>query len=204
MKLTWNGHACFTLETAQGSVVFDPYADNYVPGLAPLKVSADLVLCSHGHGDHSAAEVVKLTGSTPTFTVDKLDTFHDPEQGKLRGPNTIHIISAEGMRVAHMGDLGCELTAEQIETLKGVDAMLIPVGGFYTIDAAQAKAVVEQTAPRVVIPMHYRSDTFGFQVIGTVEEFTALCSNVVRCAENSLELTADTPAQTAVLTYHAP
>ena len=57
---------------------------------------------------------------------------------------------------------------------------------------------------RVVIPMHYRSDTFGFQVIGTVEEFTALCGNVVRCAENSLELTADTPAQTAVLTYHAP
>lgn len=201
MKLIWNGHACFTIETAQGSVVLDPYNDNYVPGLAPLNVSADLVLCSHGHGDHNAAQVVKLTGAAPTFRVETLDTFHDPEQGALRGRNTIHIICAEGMRVAHMGDLGCELTAEQIEALKGVDAMLIPIGGFYTIDAAQAKTVVEQTSPRVVIPMHYRSDSFGFDVLGTVEDFTALCGSVVHYEGNCVELTAETPAQTAVPTY---
>jgi len=203
MKLIWNGHACFTIATAQGTAVLDPYEDNYVPGLAPLKLTADKVLCSHGHRDHGAVDVVALTGNEPSFAVETISTFHDPEQGALRGPNTIHIISAEGLRVAHMGDLGCELTQEQIDKLQGLDAVIIPVGGFYTIDAAQAKAVTEQLKPRVIIPIHYRSETFGFPVLAEVGDFLSLCDNVVRYEGNTLELTADTPAQTAVLTYCA-
>ena len=201
MKLIWNGHACFTVETAQGTLVFDPYANGYVPGLADLALTADLVLCSHGHNDHNAAGIVRLTGNTPDFTVESLSTFHDPEQGALRGANTVHILHAEGMRVAHLGDLGCELTEEQLEQLKGLDAVMIPVGGFYTIDAAQARALVDKIAPKVVIPMHYRSDSYGYEVLGTVEDYAALCGNVVRYEGNCVELTADTPAQTAVLTY---
>ena len=131
MKLTWNGHSCFTLETAEGSVVLDPYADGSVPGLAPLRLTADTVLCSHRHRDHNAREVVTLTGKTPTFGVETISTFHDPEQGALRGENTIHIISAEGMRFAHLGDLGCELTARQMDQLHRVDVLMIPVGGYY-------------------------------------------------------------------------
>ena len=201
MKITWNGHACFSVDTAQGSLVFDPYADHYVPGLSPLSLTADLVLCSHGHNDHNAADIVRLTGSEPSFTVESFSTFHDPEQGALRGTNTVHILCAEGMRVAHLGDLGCELTAEQLEQLKGLDAVMIPVGGFYTIDATQAMALVEQIHPKVVIPMHYRSDSFGYPVLGTVEDYTALCSDAVCYEGNTLELTPETKSQTAVLTY---
>ena len=201
MKLIWNGHACFTAETAQGTLVLDPYADRYVPGLSPLDLTADRVLCSHGHKDHCAAEIVKLTGNTPTFTVESFSTYHDPEQGALRGENTVYILHAEGMRVAHLGDLGCDLTEAQLSQLKGVDAVMIPVGGFYTIDARQAKALVDKIAPKVVIPMHYRSDSFGYDVLGTVEDYTALCDNTVRYPGNTLELNADTPAQTAILTY---
>ena len=201
MKITWHGHSCFSLETAAGTLVLDPYLDNYVPGLSPLKLTADQVLCSHGHGDHGAAQLVPLSGRPTPFEVETLDTFHDPEQGTLRGKNTVHILSAEGLRVAHLGDLGCMPTPEQVETLKGLDAVLIPVGGFYTIDAAQAKALVDDINPRVVVPMHYRSDSFGFDVLGTVEDYAALCGNVVRHPGNTLELTADTPAQTALLTY---
>ena len=199
MRLIWNGHACFTLETAEGSLVFDPYQDNYVPGLSPLRLTADRVLCTHEHRDHGAREVVTLTGDASNFGVEALSTWHDPEEGALRGANTMYIISAEGMRLAHLGDLGCMPLPEQLERLLGVDVLLMPVGGFYTIDAAQAAEVVRAVKPRIVVPMHYRSDTFGYDVLATVEDYLALCTDVVRYDTNVLEITPDTPAQTAVL-----
>lgn len=201
MRLTWHGHSCFTLAAAGGTVVLDPYEDGSVPGLAPLSLRADLILCSHGHRDHCARNVVALTGQTPALAVEELSTFHDPEGGAIRGLNTIHIISAEGLRVAHLGDLGHRPAGEQLDRLRGLDALLVPVGGYYTIDARQARDLVLELKPRVVVPMHYRSDTFGYDVIAPLDDYLALCDDVVRYEGDTLELTADTPAQTAVLTY---
>ena len=132
--------------------------------------------------------------------MDEIATFHDEVQGAKRGPNVIHIISAEGMRLVHCGDLGCELEPEQLEQLKGADVLLVPVGGFYTIDAAQAKALADAVGARIVVPMHYRGENFGYDVIGTVDQYLALCGDVVRYDSTVLDVTADTPAQTAVLT----
>lgn len=199
MKLIWHGHSCFTLETGQGTVVFDPYADGSVPGLPPLDLQADLVLCSHEHSDHNARNTVHLSGKAPSFQVERLDTFHDPEKGALRGPNTIHIISADGLRVAHMGDLGCALTSAQLEQLQGLDAVLLPVGGYYTIDAAQAAEIARQLKARVVVPMHYRGNGFGYDVIAPLDAFLALRGDVVHYPGPALTLEADMPIQTAVL-----
>lgn len=206
MKLIWHGHACFSVETQNGTVVLDPYLDNYVPGVGCVDAEADAVFCSHGHNDHKAAEVVKLTGRPLEMKVETIHSFHDPEGGTLRGTNTIHIFHAEGMRVAHFGDQGCDPTPEQKEQLKNLDAIMIPVGGFYTIDAKQAKALVDELKPRVVIPMHYRSDSygFGFDVIGTVEQFLELGGNVVRYDTNVVEVTKDTPAQVALPAFMNP
>ena len=187
MHLTWNGHSCFTLETQQGKLVLDPYRPGSVPGLPDLKLEADGVYCSHQHDDHAGAELVTLSGRGHTVQVEEIETYHDPEQGALRGKNTIRIFIAEGLRVAHLGDLGCELTAEQIQRLAGLDALLFPVGGFYTIDAQQARKVVEQLKPRVAVPMHYRGENFGYDVIGPLEDYLALCSDVVRYPSNTLE-----------------
>ena len=159
------------------------------------------MLCSHEHRDHGARELVTLTGHAPAFSVETISTFHDPEGGALRGPDTIHILSAEGMRLAHLGDLGCELAPEQLDRLRGLDVLLIPVGGYYTIDAKQAQALAEELKPRIVVPMHYRSDTFGYEVISGVEDFLSLRSDVVRYPGNTMEIVPGTPAQTAVLTY---
>ena len=183
MKLIWNGHSCFTIQSEDGTLVLDPYQDGSVPGLSPLSLTADLVLCSHEHRDHGARETVALTGRTAAFQVDRLDS--------------------QGLRVAHLGDLGCFPTPEQMDRLMGLDALLLPVGGYYTIDAQQAHELVRALRPRVVVPMHYRSDSFGFDVIARLEDFLALCDHVVRYDGNTLELTCDTPAQTAVLTYQA-
>ncbi len=199
MKIIWNGHSCFTVETEAGTVVLDPFADNTVPGYGPLHLKADLVLCSHEHFDHNARETVSLSGRPCSVGVECLASWHDEEQGAKRGVNTIHILSAEGMRLVHLGDLGCELDAAQIRVLKNPDALLVPVGGFYTIDSRQAAEIVRQLQPRVVIPMHYRSGVHGFDVLSTVDEFLKLCGNAVHYPGCEMLLDRETGAQTAVL-----
>ena len=192
-KLTWYGHSCFKLDFgAGGSVIFDPYAKGSVPGAElPDVLEADLVLCSHGHGDHNAAERVTLSGKKPAFTVRGLDTFHDPEKGKLRGSNRISIVEYEGFRAAHLGDLGCALTEEEIAALKGVDLLLIPVGGHFTLDPVEAKQVLAQVQPKAAVPMHYRRGKMGFPIISALEDFLALAGEYTEVKSNVLELNGD-------------
>ncbi len=54
--------------------------------------------------------------------------------------------------------------------------------------------------PNVVIPMHYRGMGFGFDVLGSVNEYLGLCQNVVRY-QNVIEITKDMPRQTAAMTF---
>ena len=54
MKLTWLGHSCFKMESNGYTVILDPYEDDYVPGLAPVRETADAVFCSHEHKDHKS------------------------------------------------------------------------------------------------------------------------------------------------------
>ena len=188
MKITWYGHACFGLESADGSVVFDPYAPGKVPGWKLPALTADEVLCSHGHTDHNFAEAVTPTGRPFTGAVTKIPSFHDDRGGALRGENTITLVETEGVRVVHMGDIGCCLTAEQIAALGRVDVLLIPVGGHYTVDAAEAWEITKELSPGVVIPMHYRGRGFGFPVIGKVDPFLKLAGNVKEIAGMSWEV----------------
>lgn len=174
MKITWLGHACFALESDDYRVLLDPYTK--VKGYDELQVSAHKVLCSHEHYDHNAREKVTmpLIERPCPFTIETMDTYHDDACGAKRGTNKVHILRAEGVTAVHLGDLGHLLTPKQAEQIYGCDVLMIPVGGCYTIDAAQAKAVVGQVQPRIVIPMHYRRGRRGFAEIGTVEAFTKL------------------------------
>lgn len=199
MKVTWFGHSCFMAETAEGSVVFDPYSPGYIPGIEMPVVRADAVICSHGHGDHNYAAGVQLTGNKPAFGLVQLDTFHDEAGGTKRGKNTVSLIEAEGLRLAHMGDLGHELSAEQIEALGRVDVLLIPVGGFYTIDAAAAKKVADSLGAKIVIPMHYSGDGFGLNEIARVEEYLKQVSNFKRIDCSSVEINGEEESCTLVL-----
>ena len=204
MKTIWHGHACFEIITEAGSVVLDPYSDNSVPGLCPLALRADVVLCSHEHGDHNYRRGVLLSGQPCGIDVSWIDTWHDDVQGAKRGPNRIHVLKAEGMTAVHLGDLGCALTADQVEQLKHPDVLMIPVGGYYTIDASQALKIVEQLEPVVVLPMHYRGktaggDLFGYDVISTVDAFRKACPNPVDYDADWIEVGPDTAAQTAFL-----
>ena len=199
MKLTWYGHSCFLLESAEGSVVFDPYAPGSVPGVELPVLTADAVLCSHGHRDHGCQEAVTRSGATPRFSVTRIESFHDDRQGALRGGNTIHVVEADGLRVAHLGDLGEALNEAQLAALGKVDVLLIPVGGYYTIDAPTADAAARAVGARLVVPMHYRGEGFGYDVIAPVEDFLALRADVLRLDGNSLDPAAIDGAATVVL-----
>lgn len=201
LTVTWHGHSCFTVSKDEYSIVFDPYSPGSVPGLPDLNLTADQVLCSHGHRDHTCPEAVSLMDSCKKnpFDILKIDTWHDDQKGALRGENRIHILETDGLRIAHMGDIGCMLSVVQLEQLKRLDVIMIPVGGYYTIDAVQAKEITDLLSPRIVIPMHYRTDTFGYPVIGRLEEYTRLCNDVVAYDSNTLIINENTKPQTAVL-----
>ncbi len=191
MLLTWYGHSCFKLDMGEGgSVIFDPYGRGMVPGAElPDNLTADMVLCSHEHGDHNAADRVKLSGKAPLFQVERIETYHDTEGGGKRGSNTIHIVKYKSFKAAHFGDLGCPLTEEQAERLTGLDLALIPVGGFFTIDRAEAKRIIERIKPKITVPMHYRRGDMGFNVLGSIDDFTGqFASGYVCSCKSDLEV----------------
>lgn len=171
MKLIWHGHACFELKLASGSVIFDPYCPDSVPGLSLPELTADAVICSHGHSDHSCAGAVKLSGREPDFKVTQIPTFHDGQGGKLRGENLCTVIEGDGLRIAHMGDLGHILSEEKLSRFGRLDLLMLPVGGVYTVDAAQATELVEALKPHITVPMHYKCASSGLRNVAPVEDF---------------------------------
>ena len=204
MKLIWHGHACFELISREGSIVFDPYAKNYITGLKLPLLTADMVICSHQHKDHNAADCVELTGKGVTAKIEQLETFHDEVYGAKRGKNTVTVVEAEGLRIAHMGDLGHLLSPEQVLALGRIDVLLVPVGGYYTIDAAQAKEVAEQINPRVIIPMHYSGNGFGVKSISTEEPFLELFPEEMICRLASPELEVELPERQTLIVFPWP
>ena len=193
MKLTWLGHSCFLLEQDGYRIVTDPYTG--VEGYPPLSVSAHAVCCSHHHFDHDAVDcVTALPPVKSPFTVREAETCHDERGGALRGGNTVRVFTAGGVSVAHLGDLGHQLSAEQLEAIGSVDAVLVPVGGVYTVDAKGAKAVCDALRPRCVIPMHYHHAPYGLPNVAGVEDFLRLwpAAQIQRLSGPSFEVTADT------------
>ena len=199
MKITWYGHSCFLVETREGSAVFDPYEPGSIPGLRLPALTADAVICSHEHFDHNARSAVRLTGREPAFALRRIDSWHDEVQGRKRGANTITVLEAEGLRLAHMGDLGHMLGKEQLEQLGAVDILLLPVGGFYTIGPETARELAKAIRPGILIPMHYRGAGFGFAELAPVEDFLSPAENVLRLDTNVLEPDKLTTPVTAVL-----
>ena len=174
LNVTWHGHACFELNSDAGRIVFDPYEENYLPGLKMPHLTADAVISSHRHGDHYAPDMVALTGNEPDATVTQIPCFHDEVQGKKRGNNLISVVEIEGRRICHMGDIGHMLSDAQLELMDSIDVLMIPVGGLYTVDAETAKAICEMVKPRVIVPMHFKAEGKGLQNVAPVSDFISL------------------------------
>lgn len=171
MEIIALGHSSFKLKGKNASIVIDPYSEDFIGQKFPKHTTADAVLITHDHKDHNNVKVVEPTDNKLVVfkgpgeyeikgvEIIGIDSYHDNQNGKERGKNTIYHLRIDGINIVHLGDLGQEkLTDSQIDILNGVDVLLIPVGGKYTIDAKQAEEIISQIEPSVVIPMHYKLD----------------------------------------------
>jgi L-ascorbate metabolism protein UlaG (beta-lactamase superfamily) len=207
MKIKWLGHASFLITSVSGvRIITDPYEPNDKLLYGAIDESADIATVSHDHFDHGnvaavkgAPQVVKGDAEIKGIKFKGIATFHDSSGGKERGSNTIFCFEVDGVKVCHLGDLGHELTTEQAAQAGAVDVLLLPVGGFYTIDAAVASRVAEQLKPRVVIPMHFKNSKCNFPIAG-VEEFLLGKSDIRQPDASEVEFRAgEMPPTTQVI-----
>lgn len=195
MRLRWYGHSCFAITTAAGTrIVTDPFDGSI--GYDIPRIEADIVLVSHDHYDHNYVEaimgepkVIKTPGphKIADVVIKGVPTFHDDLGGEKRGPNTVFIIEADGLRICHLGDLGHVLTRSQVADIGSIDVLLIPVGGTFTINACSAMEVVNQLNPKVVIPMHFKTPDEALP-IDPADKFLEKAGGAERLANSFIEL----------------
>lgn len=217
MRIRWLGHSSFLI-TSEGGVriVTDPYTSGLLKGIRyrNIEEAADIVTVSHEHFDHNNVagvpgnpEVVRGAGRHQVKGIDfhGIASFHDDRGGRSRGPNTIFCFTVDGIRVCHLGDLGHQLSEQQLSEIGEVDVLLIPVGARFTLDARGASRVVEALTPRVAIPMHYQTVKVVFPlVLARVESFLEGKPNIGRPDTSEMELKRDelpSPTQVVVLRH---
>lgn len=190
MHIYWYGHACFLVVTAAGTRLLTDPPDISVGYSLPGE-PVDGVTVSHHHYDHDAVQQVKghpLVVDRPgreqvrEVNIQGVPSFHDTAGGKERGSNIIFVLEADGLRVAHLGDLGHQLSSAQVSAIAAVDVVMVPVGGTFTVDAAGAAQVVEALTPRVILPMHYLTPQLQGLPLSPVDEFTSRFPEVRRAA----------------------
>ncbi len=196
-------------------VVTDPY--HQAVGFTLPQLSADIVTVSHQHPDHNESGKIKGTSRrSKPFVVEAageyevggisvfgVQVFHDASGGVERGQSVIFTIMLDGVRVCHLGDLGHELTQEQIGAIGSVDVLLCPVGGVFTIAPEQAVTVIKALEPGIVIPMHYRTPEHDSKVYGelnTLEDFSKAYGGEIK-PESKISVEANRlPEETELVT----
>lgn len=177
MEVTYLGLSSFKLKSKKTALVMDPF-DPKMVGLPFPAQKADIVTVSHDHGDHNNISAIKgyhkLINAPGEYevmgiSVIGLPSYHDKERGRERGENTIFVFEAEHIRLAHLGDLGHELSDADVNRIGDIDVLMVPVGGVYTIDSNEAVNVVAKIEPKIVIPMHYRTKDLNSEIFGKLE-----------------------------------
>lgn len=175
MDIYWLGHSCFKIKGKNASVIIDPFDPEFTGLKLPKEMSADLLLVTHQHRDHNF--ISPVTGSPLIISgpgeyeklgvsVIGIGAFHDKEKGAVKGVNTIYQITMDGISLVHLGDLGHVLTESQLNGIDATDILMIPVGGGPTIDIEDAAKVVAQLEPKIVIPMHFKTEGLKFELSG--------------------------------------
>ncbi|PJE69880.1 lactamase [Candidatus Shapirobacteria bacterium CG10_big_fil_rev_8_21_14_0_10_48_15] len=168
MEIRFLGQACFQIKGKKVTLITDPYDASV--GFRLPKVAADIVTVSHQHADHNNAAAVTGTTRRPVpfvitgpgeyevggVSVFGFPSFHDSQQGRERGTNTIYVIQMDGLRLVHLGDLGHPVDEKLLEAINGAEILFVPVGGTYTLGPQQAAEEVKKIQPQLTIPMHYQ------------------------------------------------
>jgi L-ascorbate metabolism protein UlaG (beta-lactamase superfamily) len=177
MEITWLGHSCFKIKGKKVTIITDPYDDSIGYTLGEQK--ADIVTVSHSHPGHSFAKGISgsprvLSGpgeyDVANVLITGIKTFHDAAKGEERGKNIVYLFDIEDVRICHLGDLGYVMDAEKASGLSDVDILMVPVGGVSTIGASAAAEMTRLLEPKIVIPMHYKTEDLKFQ-LDSIDKF---------------------------------
>ena len=216
ITVRWYGQAFFSLTRIDGlTVVIDPFAEMGYP--VPKDLRADVVLVTHGHFDHANTDVLegsptvlKAEDAVGSHTVKGTTfvgtaTFHDEEGGAKRGRNTVFSFELAGVRFCHMGDIGHLLTDAQRQSIGPVDVLMVPVGGYYTIPVEKVDSLIGQLNPKVVIPMHYKTEAVPGLPIAPVSTWLQGKKAVKRLGSSSVTVqAAELPKSQEIWVLEAP
>ena len=206
MLIEWIGHSCFYMTTEAGkTILIDPY-DNTI-GLRVPEARADIVLVTHDHFDHKNQAYLDgmrdgdvLIAEAGEFEaggirVTGIPVWHDDRQGSERGQVITYLIEADGMRLLHMGDVGEMPAPSYFEKIGKIDILMIPVGGYYTVDAKGALNIMDTIHPNITIPMHYLVNGLTLTELASPHDFLARAASreydVSRLGGGGFEITKD-------------
>lgn len=208
------GHASFVVESPGGvRVVIDPFNSNRWLGYRYPEVDADVVLVTHPHYDHDASyywgdgvPVFRRPGrfQVGDVTLVGVEGRHADPYGKdFEQENTIWILEAGGLRIAHLGDNG-PVSAAQAAGIGAVDVLMVPADGDdHILKPAEIEAARAATGDPILIPMHYRLDgLLGLpRSLGPIGPWLEGQDGVVRLDSSRATLTAGRDPLRRVLVF---
>ncbi|MGD1886225.1 MAG: MBL fold metallo-hydrolase [Cohaesibacteraceae bacterium] len=223
MQLKWYGHAAFRI-TAQNapkaglSIITDPYTPDGV-GYRTINETADLVIISSDDDDaHCRADLIPgepavinaldtaLAAGSPeaagvTVKAGEAAEWEHHPRG-VPGQNGMYRFEVDGLKIAHMGDVGNPLTDDQMAFFEDVDVLLALAGGYLTIELPDLVALIRKMKPKIVVPMHFRTLTYRPRNTMWIESFLSYYDNadVDFAFDHTVTLNrADIPDATRVL-----
>ncbi len=149
MHLSWLGQNCFKIEGKNATVIIDPL-EAKMP-----KVSADILIVPRGGKDRSFLKGEAFVIETPGEFEAKgifVRAMSAGDKGEL-----VTRVDVDGVRLGHLGSL--KKSDDAVAAfLENVDVLMVPTGGGDVLGPAEAAEVVSSIEPRVVIPMHFKTE----------------------------------------------
>lgn len=202
INIRYLGHASFEIISEKMKIILDPFQDGSVPGLTfPKGLQANYVFCSHAHSDHNAKQYISLLAEHPTLDLQEVILPHDKEKGTKRGLLCGRIFKIDGISIAHLGDLGDISDLSILSKFKGVDILLAPINGFFTISSQEVYSLSKSLHPRLIIPMHYEDERLhtGYHDHGQINIFKELFPNYLKVKSDNINITPDIFKYSAVI-----
>jgi L-ascorbate metabolism protein UlaG (beta-lactamase superfamily) len=174
MQVKWYGHACFRLTSESGlAIVTDPYTPE-TAGYMTIDEPAEIAISSsdndsfHCRTDLIPGDPVRINaltvaeeGGTRTEhnivfrAIEAMEHTMHPSGHPDR--NGMYRFELDGLKIAHMGDVGTPLTDEQIAFFEDTDILLALAGDYPTIALDELMVMIRRVEPKLVIPMHFRT-----------------------------------------------
>lgn len=156
----------YVITSSKGeSVIVDP---TEMPPRSMVELNPALIVSTHGHGDHTDTKWVETYDCKKIsyFQADmktrdfRVYTVLSAHQGNTLGSsNVIAVFEVDGLRIAHMGDIGQDtLTKEQLKAIGTIDIAFMQFENNYSsmnLQNEKGFKLIEQLNPSVIVPTHY-------------------------------------------------